>query len=56
MGTPDKVVLSCRAPREMADRIRAIADRESENDSTILRRLLRRGLDVTEQREARDRG
>jgi hypothetical protein len=58
MGTPTKVVLTLRAPRELADRVRAIAAEEAETDSTILRRLLRRGLDVTEQRAvaAADRG
>jgi predicted DNA-binding protein len=44
--TARKTILTIRAPRELAERVRAIARHESESDSTILRRLLRRGLEL----------
>ena len=40
-----------RAPREFTQRVRELAEREHESHSTILRRLLRRGLEI-EQRAA----
>ncbi len=44
-----QIILTVRAPRELVERVREIAQREFETDSTILRRLLRRGLEA-EQR------
>ncbi len=48
----DGEVLSLRVPRELADEIKRIAADEFEKQSTIARRLLRRGL-TAEQDEIR---
>jgi hypothetical protein len=43
--------LTVRVPRSVTEELRAIAHRESETQSTIVRRLLRVGL-LAEKREA----
>jgi len=55
MGNPTKKVIAFRASREIADRVREIARREDESESSVLRRLVRSALQ-TEQRAAADRG
>lgn len=44
--------LSIRVPRMLHERVQRIAERESETSSTIVRRLLRRGLDREVERPA----
>ena len=51
MATP-KEILTIRAPRELAERVRAIAAAEHETHATILRRLLRQALSDVERRSA----
>ena len=47
MATPtEKELLTIRAPRQICDEVRSIATREGETQSTIVRRLLRRGLET----------
>jgi predicted DNA-binding protein len=49
MATPtdkkQRHILTIRVPRELHDKVRLIAERESETDSTVVRRLIRRGLE-----------
>jgi metal-responsive CopG/Arc/MetJ family transcriptional regulator len=52
MASPaTKQIVAARIPRSVVDEVRRIADRESESTSTIIRRLLRSGLDM-ERRSA----
>jgi predicted transcriptional regulator len=55
MATTDKSrathTLTIRVPRKLHERLCTLAERESETHSTVIRRLIRQGLD-REQREA----
>jgi hypothetical protein len=46
----EKEILTLRVPRSFVDEVRRIAAGESESQSTILRRLLRFGLENERQR------
>jgi hypothetical protein len=46
----DTELLAARVPRRIVDEIESIARSEDENRSTIVRRLLRRGLQQEHQR------
>jgi hypothetical protein len=54
MSTLDqpKELVTLRVSRLLADEVRQIAEREDESQSTILRRLLRFGLNSQRQRAA----
>jgi hypothetical protein len=41
-----KEIVTARIPRTVIDELRRIADRDSESQSTVIRRLLRIGLDA----------
>lgn len=41
-----KDTLTIRVAHELAEQVRTIAARESESQSTVLRRLLRRGIET----------
>ena len=41
-----KEIVTTRVPRAVVDEVRAIAARDSESQSTVIRRLLRFGLDA----------
>jgi hypothetical protein len=43
-STAIKEIVTLRLPRQLCDEVRRTAVREGESQSTILRRLLRRGL------------
>jgi hypothetical protein len=49
VSAPAKELVTLRVPRALVDEVRTIAERESESQSTVLRRLLRKGLS-TERR------
>lgn len=52
MAAPStKELVTARIPRTVADEVRRIAERDAESQSTVIRRLLRFGLDV-ERRSA----
>jgi metal-responsive CopG/Arc/MetJ family transcriptional regulator len=40
-----KEIVTARIPRAVVDEVRRIAERDSESQSTVIRRLLRVGLD-----------
>ena len=46
MASATKALLTIRAPRKLCDEVRSIATREGETQSTIVRRLLRLGLEI----------
>jgi hypothetical protein len=48
-ATATKELVTARIPSTVADEVRRIAERDSESQSTVIRRLLRFGLD-TERR------
>jgi len=47
-------VFTIRVPKTISEEIRAIAVKEFERPSTVVRRLLRRGLTVENQHSTRD--
>lgn len=49
----DKDIISIRIPRTVADEVRLLAREDDENQSTILRRLIRLGLRAEHERRAR---
>jgi hypothetical protein len=52
---PEKELITIRVPRKLGDELRSVATREGETQSTIVRRLIRRGLE-SEQRRREDHG
>ena len=52
MASPNTESVAVRVAPQIASEIRSIAEREQESASTILRRVLRRGLEQERRRAA----